>query len=91
MGAMWILVTFLLGIANFAFHKAVLESRHPLVESMVARGKASMAKFTLAAEFVALLGALLLVANEHYFWGWTYLGYSLFNAVSGWLILTRRI
>jgi hypothetical protein len=88
---MWILATFLLGIGNFALHKAVLESRHPLVESLAAAGKAGMARVTLGLEFAALFGALLLVANGYHAWGWTYLGYSLFNAVSGWLILTRRI
>lgn len=85
---MWILVTFFLGIANFALHKAVLESRHRLVETI---GKERMARATLALEFAALLGALLLVSLGQYFWGWVYLGYSLFNAASGWLILTRRI
>lgn len=88
---MWILTTFLLGIANFALHKAVLESRHPVVEQLAGPGRARMARFTLALEFAALLGAMLLVGFGHYAWGWTYLGYSLFNAVSGWLILSRRI
>jgi len=88
---MWIVVTFFLGIGNFALHRAVLESRHPLVEGVMGRGRPGMGKFTMAAEFVALLGALLLVANGHPMWGWAYLGYSLFNAASGWLILTRRI
>ncbi len=85
---MWIVATFLLGIGNFALHKAVLESRHPLFEQL---GLAALTKITLVLEFAALLGALLLVAYGQYFWGWTYLGYSLLNAGSGWLILTRRI
>jgi hypothetical protein len=88
MAAMWILATFLLGIGNFALHKAVLESRHPVIEQI---GIPRMAKLTLGLEFAALLGALLLVANGYSFWGWAYLGYSLFNAGSGWLILTRRV
>lgn len=88
---MWIVATFLLGIGNFALHKAVLESRHPLVESMLGGKRPGMGKFTMAAEFVALLAAMLLVAYGHNWWGWAYLGYSLFNAVSGWLILTSRI
>jgi hypothetical protein len=85
---MWIAVTFFLGIGNFALHKAVLESRHPLIENI---GKSRVASFTLALEFAALLGALWLVAYGSYFWGWVYLSYSLFNGLSGWLILTRRI
>lgn len=85
---MWIVATFLLGIGNFALHKAVLESRHPLLRQL---GMARMARVTLVLEFAALLGAMLLVGYGQYFWGWVYLGYSLLNAASGWLILTRRI
>lgn len=88
---MWIVATFLLGVGNFALHKAVLESRHPLVENMLRPGRTTIGRATLAAEFVALLTSLLLVANGHPLWGWLYLGYSLFNAASGWMILTRRI
>jgi hypothetical protein len=89
--AVWIIATFLLGIGNFAMHKAVLESRHPMVVAMLDRGRSRMGRMTLLAEFVALLVALLLIANGHPLWGWVYLGYSLFNGISGWLILTRRI
>jgi hypothetical protein len=91
MRAMWIVATFVLGIGNFALHKAVLESRHPMVESLSGRGRAGLGRITMAAEFFALLVALLLVSYGYYGWGWAYLGYSLFNAISGWLILTRRI
>ncbi len=38
-----------------------------------------------------LVGALLLVANGHTVWGWAYFGYSAFNGVAGWLILSRRV
>lgn len=89
-GVVAILLTFLLGMGNFALHKAVLESRHPLLGQMpwfrVLGGKLS-----LGMEFLVLLGALLLVANDQPGWGWAYLGYSLLNAITGWLILSRRI
>jgi len=88
---MVIVMVFLLGIGNFALHRAVLESRHPLVERLTGNGRPLFGRMSMAAEFVALLTALLLVANGHEWWSWAYLGYSLFNAVSGWLILTRRI
>ena len=38
-----------------------------------------------------LFVALLLVANGHSGWGWAYFGYSLFNGLTGWLILSRRV
>lgn len=84
-----LLLTFLLGIGNFALHKAVLESRHPLLRrmpSLVLGGRAS-----LLAEFIVLLGALLLVGNGYTGWSLAYLGYSGFNALAAWLILTRRV
>jgi hypothetical protein len=84
-----LLLTFLLGVGNFALHKAVLESRHPLLSqmpSLVLGGRAS-----LLAEFIVLLGALLLVGNGYAGWGLAYLGYTAFNGIAAWLILSRRI
>jgi len=84
-----LLVMFLLGVANFAMHKAVLESAHPVLSRMpilVLGGRAS-----LVVEFFVLLGALLLVGNGYTGWGWAYLCYTAFNALAAWLILTRRI
>jgi hypothetical protein len=84
--AVAILFTFLLGIGNFALHKAVLESRHRVVAEMPWLGKPS-----LALEFALLLVTLLLVANGRPAWGWAYLGYSAFNGLAAWLILSRRV
>jgi hypothetical protein len=86
-----VIVIFVLGVANFAMHKAVLESGHPLVGQMPAIVHKLGGRVTLAAEFVLLLGAMLLVAAGHAGWGWTYLGYTALNAVAAWLILGRRI
>jgi hypothetical protein len=86
-----VLVIFVLGVANFAMHKAVLESGHPLVGQMPAFVHKLGGRVTLAAEFVLLLGAMLLVAAGHAGWGWAYLGYTSLNAVAAWLILGRRI
>jgi hypothetical protein len=86
-----VLVIFVLGVANFAMHKAVLESGHPLVGQMPAIVHKLGGRVTLAAEFVLLLGAMLLVAAGHAGCGCTYLGYTALNAVAAWLILGRRI
>jgi hypothetical protein len=87
---MAILVIFLLGIGNFAMHKAVLESGHPMFAGSLA-AKALGGKASMAAEFAILLAAMLLVANGHAGWGWAYFAYSAMNAVAAWLVLTGRI
>ena len=85
-----VVLTLLLGIANFAMHKAVLESRHPMLAQMPWMGLMG-GRFSLALEFMLLVGALLLVVSGHPSWGWAYLAYSALNAIAGWLILSRRV
>ncbi len=82
---------FLFGVANFAMHKAVLESGHPLLERMPWFFHMMSGRFSLVVEFVMLLSALLLVANGSPGWAWTYAAYSVLNALSAWLILTGRM
>ena len=88
---MAILLVFLLGLGNFALHKAVLESRHPLLGELPRVIRRGGGRMSLALEFVVLVGALLLVANGHTAWGWVYFGYSVLNGIAGWLILSRRV
>ena len=91
MALLTVVITFLLGIGNFAVHKAVLESRHPLMAELPLFVRLLGGPVSLTAEFVLLLGALLLAANGHPEWGWAYLVYSALNGWSGWLLLTRRL
>jgi hypothetical protein len=85
-----LLITFLLGIGNFALHKAVLESRHsllgqmPFMRTLGGRG-------SLVVEFLVLLGAMLLVGAGTTAWAWAYAGYTILNAIAAWLILSRRV
>lgn len=89
---MAVAVVFLLGIANFAMHRAVLESGHRLVGMMAGGRQLGWApRVTLAMEFTALLASLLLVARGHTGWAWAYGAYSCANGFAAWLILTRRI
>lgn len=88
---MAILLTFLLGIGNFAMHKAVLDSRHPLLGQMPWFVHLLGGRIGLVSEFLVLLAALMLIANGSPQWGWAYIGYSAVNAVGAWLILTGRI
>ena len=87
---MAIVLTFLLGIGNFAMHKAVLESRHPMLAQMP-WFELMGGRFSMALEFLLLLGALLLAASGHPTWGWIYLAYSVLNGLAGWLIVSRRV
>lgn len=86
-----ILAIFVLGVANFAMHKSVLESGHSMVGQMPPLVQRLGGRITLVAEFVLLLGAMLLVAAGFAGWGWGYLGYTSLNALAAWLILGRRI
>ena len=88
---MAIIVTFLLGIANFAMHKAVLESRHPLLGQVPWFYHMLGGRFSLLVEFLLLLGTMLFVAGDTPEWALGYLVYSLLNGVSAWLILSGRI
>lgn len=86
-----LIAIFVLGVANFAMHKAVLESGHPLVGQMPWSVHRLGGRVTLTVEFLVLLGAMLLVGAGFTGWGWAYLGYTMLNALAAWLILTRRI
>lgn len=84
-------IVFLLGVLNFALHSAVLKSGHPLMEEMPDIWRLLGGRLSLVAEFLVLLAAMLLVANGWEILAWAYGGYSALNALSAWLILTRRI
>lgn len=88
---MAILIAFLFGIANFALHKAVLESRHPMLGHAPWFYHLLGGRFSLLVEFVMLLGTMLMIAAGSIGWAWGYAIYSLVNALSAWLILSRRI
>lgn len=88
---MAILLTFLLGVGNFALHKAVLESRHPVVALLPRFLVGAGGRGSMIAEFAILLAVMLLIANGHTGWIWAYLVYSGSNAVAAWLILSHRM
>ncbi|XUU61416.1 hypothetical protein ACRAQ6_03860 [Erythrobacter sp. HA6-11] len=86
-----IALIFILGIANFAMHKAVIESGHPMLDQArwlaTKRGKQA----ALALEFGVLLAAMLLA--EH---GWPglvigYVIYTGLNGMTAWMILKGRV
>lgn len=88
---MALIIVFLCGIANFAAHRAVLESGHPLVLQMHGVGPWLRPPVTLGVEFLALLVALLLVAGGSVGWAWGYAVYTLASGWTAWAILSGRL
>jgi hypothetical protein len=88
---MALIFLFLFGIANFAMHKAVLESGHPMLGQVPWFFHLLGGRFSLLVEFFMLLGSMLMAAQGSAGWAWGYAIYSLINGLSAWLILSGRI
>ena len=88
---MAVLIIFLLGIGNFAAHKAVIESRHPILAQVPWFFTLLGGRFSLLVEFAMLLGTLLMAASGATGWAWFYAAYSGMNYASAWLILSGKI
>jgi hypothetical protein len=87
----WVVISIaILGVLNFALHRAVLERGHPLAEQMPEFLAALGGRLTFVAEFAVLLAAMLLAANGWPDMAWAYLAYTGLNAMAAWLILRRR-
>ena len=82
---------FILGIVNFAFHKAVLESGHPMLDTLPQSLRARGGRASLLFEYVVLVAAMVLAANGWAAAAWGYAFYSGLNAVMAWAILTNRM
>ena len=88
---MALILIFLLGVANFAMHRAVQESGHPLLGQAPRVFAALGGWFSLSVEFILLLGCMTMAASGTPGWIWGYAAYSATNAMAAWLILNRRI
>lgn len=88
---MGLTIVFLLGMSNFAVHKAVLESDHPMLGKVPFFFHLLGGRFSLYVEFTMLLGSMLMVSQESWGWALFYACYTSVNAVSAWLILSGRI
>jgi len=88
---MGVFIIFLLGVANFALHRAVLESGHPMLAMSRWHKTSPLGRMSMALEFVLLLCAMLLVAAGRTGWGIGYAIYSALNAGLAWAVLSRRI
>lgn len=85
-----LLFVLMLGIVNFALHRAVLDRGRRFLERMP-WFRLLGGKLSLSAEFAMLLGAALLAGQGASNWAWFYAFYSLINAASAWLILSGRV
>ena len=88
---MAIVALFFLGIVNFAMHKAVLSSGHPLLGRTPWFVHMLGGRFSLGVEFLMLLGAMLMVDSGAFAWAWGYAFYSVVNGLAAWLILSHRL
>lgn len=88
---MALVLVFLLGIANFAMHRAVLNSGHPILIQVAWLFRPLGGRLSLIAEFMLLLGTMLLVASGSTGWALGYVVYSVVNGFSAWLILSQRL
>ena len=88
---MVLFLLFALGVGNFAVHKAVLESGHPMLDALPSFYRSGGGRVSLWFEFFVLLAAMLLAGNGYPGMILAYAIYSLFNFGTGWLVLSRRL
>jgi hypothetical protein len=88
---MALILLFLLGVGNFAMHKAVLESGHPILAQMPGLFQPLGGRLSLILEFGVLVGTMLMAAEGSAGWVWGYAIYTALNASSVWMILSGRI
>ncbi len=88
---MLVFLVFLLGIGNFAAHKAVLESGHPVLQQLAWLFESLGGRLSLILEFVMLVGTLMAMSGGSNGWALFYALYTAVNFGSVWLILTGRI
>ncbi len=88
---MAVIITFLLGMGNFAWHRAVIESGHRMIGDMEPAQLQAIRWLSLSFEFLLLCGALFAARSGHTGWLWAYAGYSALNGGAAWMIVSRRI
>ncbi len=88
---MILIFCFLMGIANFAMHKAVAESGHPFVEDVKRYfGTHFGPNASYAIEMLLLIGAMLFAYEGYLLIALFYWAYTGMNAVATWLLLSGR-
>lgn len=89
---MLLVLCFLMGVGNFAMHKAVAESDHPFVRDTKRYFGTHFGKTgSYAIELMLLIGAMLFAYDGSSLIAGLYGGYTLFNMLATWMLLTNRI
>jgi hypothetical protein len=87
-----LLICALLGVANFYLHKAVIESGHPFVEdTKYYFGRHFGKTGSYVIEFAILIAALTFASTSAVVVILLYGGYTGFNIIAAYLLLTGRI
>jgi hypothetical protein len=82
---------FCFGVLNFAAHKAVIDSGHPMLAQVPWLFQSLGGRLGLVVEFVMLLGAMIMAAAGSAGWAWVYALYTGINGLSAWLISSGRL
>ncbi|WP_338242018.1 hypothetical protein [Aurantiacibacter hainanensis] len=88
---MALIVTFLLGMGNFACHRAVIHSGNRMITDMPTRTLQAARISSLLFEFGLLCGAFYAARAGELHWIWLYAAYFAINAAAAWAVVTRRI
>lgn len=86
-----VIIIFVLGIGNFTMHRAVMESRHPLLRAWPGFAHPLGRKVAFGTEFLVLLLALMLASNGWPGFAFAYGIYTVCNALASWLMLSGRV
>ncbi|MFT4057128.1 MAG: hypothetical protein QM681_21675 [Novosphingobium sp.] len=86
-----LILVFCLGIVNFAAHKALLESNHPMLVHVPWFFQALGGRLSLIVEFAMLVGVMIVAASGSTGWALLYALYTALNGVSAWLIFSGRV
>lgn len=89
---MLLILAFLMGVGNFAMHKAVAESDHPFVRDTKRYfGKHFGKNGSYAIELMLLIGAMLFAKDGSMLIVILYGIYTGFNVFATWMLLNNRI
>jgi hypothetical protein len=87
-----LIICAIFGVANFYLHKAAIESGHPFVEdTKYYFGRHFGTAGSYIIEFVILTTALSFVSTSAIIVMLLYGGYTMFNGIAAYLLLTGRI
>lgn len=86
-----LIFVFCFGVINFAAHKAVLESGHPMLAHVPWFFQVLGGRLSLIVEFAMLLGAMIMAAAGSAGWAWLYAFYTALNGFSAWLVFSGRV